>query len=160
MLAVEEYPIYYESDDTSPHVDLEVEEEMVPFVIDTGSFYSLISLKLVEEWGWREEIRPLEEAKDEIGYIGLILKLKGILFTDNFLVVDRDYNILGTRALNHFSCTIDMDSHKLIFRDFDCEEWMMQPNDTVRIEGQDFSALADTGSEGFIRGPMELAQEL
>lgn len=160
MLAVEEYPIYYKADFYCPHVDLEVEEEMVPFVIDTGSIYSLISLKLVEDWGWREEIMPIEEDENEIGCIGLILKIKGILFTDMFLVVDRDYNILGTRALSHFNCIIDLDAQKLTLREFDCQAWEKQELDTVRVEGQDVNALADTGFEGFLQGRMEMAERL
>lgn len=31
-------------------VDLELEEEMIPFVTDTGSISSMVALKLVEEW--------------------------------------------------------------------------------------------------------------
>lgn len=159
MLPEEEYPLYYKADDASPHVDLELEEEMVPFVIDTGSVYSMVSLKLVEDWGWREEIRPIEDS-DEIGFINLDIKLKGVLFTDEFIVIDKDYNILGTRALCHFACTVDLDSQRLTFRDIDCDEWTKRERVAVRIEGREVRAIADTGYEGFVQGSMELAQEL
>lgn len=36
MMDQEEYPIYYKIMDASPHVDLELEDEWVRFVIDTG----------------------------------------------------------------------------------------------------------------------------
>lgn len=160
MLAEEEYPIYYEGDNESPLVDLELEDEMIPFVIDTGSVYSLISIKLLEYWGWVGEILPLEEDESSVGCIGLILKLKGILFTDMFCVIKNNCNILGMRAMCHFNCVIDLDAQKITFREFVCQAWETQETDIVRIEGQDVRTLIDTGFTGFLLGSMELAEEL
>lgn len=152
MLAEEVYPIYYKDDLYNPHVDLELEGEKISFIIDTGAVYSMVSLKLLQEWDWVEYIEPVAESHETIGCIGLELRLKGTIFTDKFLVIPQDYNMLGTRALSHFNAIIDLDSHKLTLREFVPEVWEKEAVDVVCVEGQEVSVFVDTGYEGFLEG--------
>lgn len=162
MLPEEEYPLYYTSGSKSPLVELEVEDEWLEFLVDTGAHYSAISLKQIKEWGWEDQIIPDDIPKrPRLGEIKLIIKIKNVEFDYPFAVIDFDQNLLGTDTMGSLNTIIDLHQQKLIFREITvlCICGSVTQH-TVTIAGQEVSVMVDTGYSGFISGTLELAQQL
>lgn len=119
-----------------------------------------MTLKQLQEWGWEDEMERYGDDPLLLGHIILKIKIKGVEFVDLFFVSDSEDNLIGVKTLYHFNSIIDLENHKLIFRNFTPEVELRSPTTTVNIEGQDVMLMIDTGCTDFVHGPMDLAQKL
>lgn len=93
-------PLRYEYDTevSSPVVDLEVNGHTLPFVIDTGSTDTVVGLNWIKQADLTEHIIPVS-GKFYLGKLPLWVEMGGIYFYIVADVLDMQWNLFGLDLL-------------------------------------------------------------